>query len=633
MSALIEVPRREDLRLAALGRYRLLDTPPEEPFDRITRRAAERLQAPFALFSLVDRDRVFVKSRHGLDLEQVKRVPRRRHSPLLPEEVLWVNDAAVHDCFKSLRDFDAADMIRFYAAAPLVTYDGFTLGTLSVMAPEPRDEDLGLKHELGQLAFQLMRKIETRRLLRRLETPESEAAGGAEPSAGDDALTGLATRHELFDRLSREIELTHRRDAPDTVLLVLAVDRFMAINGSLGYATGDRVLREVARRLERSVPAGTLACRLGGDEFAVLATGLGSDDATRLADDLQTRLRWPMRQGGRRVSVSASIGIARIDEGTSRPDEVLRDAEIAMARAKAGGGARHELFDVARHGSNVAQLELETELRGALARGELRLHYQPIVCIESGTVRGFEALVRWQHPRRGLLRPRDFIALADAVGLMPAITEWTLERACRQLADWRLRFGDRRAWTMSVNIDARLLTESGFAGKVDRVLRTSGLTPSSLNLEVTETAMMSTSAESTAMLGRLHNRGIALHIDDFGTGYATLSYLHRVPGRALKIDASFITDMTCDQRHHEIVRSIIGLAHKLGLQVIAEGVETPLHLQALRDLGCDHGQGFYFSRPLDPASLAELLAAETPWIDERPKNPNLRFGSLAQPLL
>ncbi len=623
MSALVEVHRSEDLRLAALGRYRLLDTPPEEPFDRITRRAAERLKAPFALFSLVDRDRVFIKSRYGLDLEQIERVPRRRHSPLLPGEVLWANEDDAGDCFKSLRDFDAAEMIRFYAAAPLVTYDGFTLGTLSVMAPEPRREDQELKRELGRLAGTLMREIETRRLLRRLETPESESAAAARPSTGDDALTGLATRHQLFDRLGRELELTRRRDprdAPGSALLVLAVDRFMAINGSLGYECGDRVLRELARRLEHAVPAAAQATRLGGDEFAVLATGLGSDgdgdgDARRLADDLQTRLRWPMRLDGRRVSVSASIGIARLDEGYARPDEVLRDAEIAMSRAKAGGGARHELFDVARHGANVEQLELETELRGALARGELRLHYQPIVELERGTMLGFEALVRWQHPRRGLLRPRDFIALADAVGLMPAITEWTLERACRQLADWQLRFG-QPAWTMSVNIDARLLTERTFAARVDRVLRTSGLSPSSLNLEVTETAMMSSSAESSAMLGRLRDRGIALHIDDFGTGYATLSYLHRVPGQALKIDASFITGMTCDQRHHEIVRSIVGLAHKLGLQVIAEGVETPLHLRALRDLGCEHGQGFYFSRPLDPASLEELLAAETPWIEE-----------------
>lgn len=616
MSALVETHREEDLRLAALERYRLLDTPPEATFDRITRRAAERLQAPFALFSLVDRDRIFIKSRYGLDLEQIRRVPRRRHTPLLPDDVLWVSDSAVYDLFRSLRGFDAAAMIRFYAAAPLITYDGFTLGTLSVMAPEPRDEDRELKRELGELAGSLMREIETRRLLRRLETPEGESAG--EPKiqiAGDDDLTGLATRHELFDQLARELELTRRRDAPGSVLLVLAVDRFMAINGSLGYAIGDRVLREVARRLERSLPSGATVARLGGDEFAVLATGLGAGDAHRLADDLQTRLRWPMRLDGRRVSVSASIGIARLDEDYSRPDEVLRDAEIAMARAKAGGGARYELFDVTRHGAKVVQLELETELRGALARGELRLHYQPIVDLDAGAVLGFEALVRWQHPRRGLLRPRDFLATADAVGLMPAITQWTLEHACRQLVDWQQRFG-RPDWTMSVNIDSRLLTEHGFANRVDRVLRTSGLAPSSLNLEVTETAMMSSSPESGALLGRLRDRGIALHIDDFGTGYATLSYLHRVPGRALKIDASFITDMTGDQRHHEIVRSIIGLAHKLGLEVIAEGVETPLHLQALRDLGCDHGQGFYFSRPLDPASLEELLAADVPWIEE-----------------
>ena len=432
-----------------------------------------------------------------------------------------------------------------------------------------------------------------------------------------DALTGLATRGELFEQLRGQLELARLHASPGDFLLVLAVDRFLAINGSLGYAAGDRVLAEVAGRLQRSLPSDALTARLGGDEFAVLVAGVGgADDAQQLARELQTRLRWPMRLDGRRISISASIGIARVDDEYSLPDEVLRDAEIALSRAKAGGGAGHELFDVSRHGVRVEELALETELRGALARGELRLHYQPIVDLAVDKIRGFEALVRWQHPRRGLLKPKEFIGLAEGLGLLPAISEWTLEHACHQLAEWHQRFQPKPAWTMSINIDSRHLAAVGFADKIERVLCASSLEPSCLILEVTETAMMSSSPESSAVLRRLRDRGIALHIDDFGTGYATLSYLHRLPGRALKIDASFITGMTFDERHQEIVRSTIGLAHKLGLQVVAEGVETPLQRQALRELGCDFAQGFYFSRPLEPAALEELLRAEPSGTEE-----------------
>ncbi len=439
-------------------------------------------------------------------------------------------------------------------------------------------------------------------------------------TAPDDAgdLSLLATRDQLFDRIRGELEDgAGRRAEPGAALLVLGIDRFRALNGSLGYDAGDLVLAETARRLESSVPEAGPATRLGGDQLGLLLTGL--DDAAHaqsIAGEIQTRLRWPMRLRGRRLSISASIGLAGLDDTYSRPDEVLRDAEIALARAKAGGGARSELFDVARHGDRVEQLKLETELRGARSRGELRLHYQPIIELAGGRLRGFEALVRWQHPRRGLLRPGDFIAPAAALGTMPAIAEWTLERACRRLAGWRQRWPRAAGWTMSVNIDSGRLGEPALAAKVDRILGAAGLPPELLILELTETAMMSSSRGSTAMLCRLARRGVALHIDDFGTGYASLSYLHRVPGRAVKIDASFVTEMTADERHREIVRSIVGLAHNLGLEVIAEGVETPLHHQALRALGCDLGQGFYFSRPLDPASLEPLLAEEKNWIED-----------------
>ena len=445
--------------------------------------------------------------------------------------------------------------------------------------------------------------------------PDDSLAG---PRAGStsDPLAALDGRRALLDRLAAEIESTRRLAAAGSALLVLGLDRLKTINGSLSYAAGDQALVETSRRLAGAIRATDFLAHLGGDEFAILLSGLGqASEAQELAAEILDRLRWPIRLAQRQVSVTSSTGIVWIDEQYSRADEVLRDAEIAMERAKSSGRGRSELFDPSRHGAGVEQLKLATDLRGAIERGELRLHYQPIVELRSGRIRNFEALVRWHHPRRGLLRPREFISLADAIGLMPEICQWTLDNACRQLALWRQRF-PFEPWTMSVNIDSRHLVEPGFVDRIDRILSRERITPSCLSLEITESAMLTSSHLATAVLHRLKDRGIQLHIDDFGTGYATLSYLHRIPGQAVKIDASFITRMLHDDRHLEIVRSIIGLAHNLDLEVVAEGVETPPQLRRLRKLGCDHGQGFYFSRPLEPESLEVLLGAEMQWIDE-----------------
>ncbi len=432
---------------------------------------------------------------------------------------------------------------------------------------------------------------------------------------GDTRQTRLTNRRCLLERIAVELEVSRHREAPRSLVLVVGLDRLRSINGRLGYEAGDQVLVETARRLASSRRPDDLIANLGGDEFGLVLTDLSQlSEAQRLASELQKRLRWPIRFAANQIAISSCFGMTWIDETYATADEVLRDAEIALTRAKAAGQARIEIFDPQRHGEGVELLKIENDLRGAIDRGELRLHYQPIIDLKSGQVRSFEALVRWNHPRRGLLRPKEFLSLARTLGLMPELCAWTLDQACQQLAKWHRLFPKER-WTISVNIDSQHLSEPGFVSRVDSFLQRSGLTADSLNLEITESAMMGSDEQSTAVLNQLRDRGVDLHIDDFGTGYATLSYLYRVPGRAVKIDASFITGMLNDSRHLAIVRSIVDLAHNLGFEVIAEGIETPPQLQALREMGCDRGQGFYFSRPLDPDSLEILLAAGMQWVD------------------
>ena len=441
------------------------------------------------------------------------------------------------------------------------------------------------------------------------EPPKPPAETDPELFAPTIASPQVADRKALLGRLATELERTLERAEPGSALIVIGLDRFKAVNGVHGYAAGDDALMEITRRVQRANRQQGLFVRLGGDEFALMATGLRHvAQARRLATEIHRALRWPMRLAGRRVTLTASTGIAWIDESYTRADDVLRDAEIALARAKANGRDRSELFDVARHGSSVEMLQIEADLKEAIERGELRLHYQPIVELVSGHLRGFEALVRWHHPRRGLLRPKEFIALASTLGLMPALGEWTLERSCYQLAGWQRRF-PRQRWTMSVNVDFQHLTAPGFLDQIERVLRQSQLAPESLVLELTETAMIAGSEEATEVLLQLRERGVEIHVDDFGTGYSSLSYLHQVPTQAIKVDASFVTRMPHDERHRKIVKGIVHLAHDLGLEVVAEGVETEPQWNALRQLGCDYGQGFYFSRPIDPESLEDLIVS------------------------
>lgn len=422
-----------------------------------------------------------------------------------------------------------------------------------------------------------------------------------------DELTGLPNRSFFTNLLERSIGRARRRPHSAFAVLFLDLDRFKVVNDSLGHTTGDRWLRLIAERLQLCLRPEDSVARLGGDEFTVLLEGIeDASDAVRVAERIQQDLSRPFEVGGHEMVTSVSIGIALSSTGYATPEEILRDADIAMYRAKAQGKARYELFDRDMHVQAVSLLKLETQLRRALERHELRLHYQPIVDFGSGKLTGFEALIRWQHPQHGLLLPSVFVPLAEETGLVVPLGRWVLEEACRQMAEWRKRFPDRPELGVSVNLSGRQLAEPDLAGEVESVIRDTGVEPGALRLEITESVIMENAERTQGTLNRLRDLDVKLQIDDFGTGYSSLSYLHRFPLDALKIDRSFVGGLTEESDNLKIVRSIVGLGHSLGMHVTAEGVETRGQLDILRRLECNQGQGFLFYRPME-AEVAEAV--------------------------
>ena len=427
-----------------------------------------------------------------------------------------------------------------------------------------------------------------------------------------DTLTGLPNRALFMDRLRLAVGRAARAKKYLFAVLFLDLDRFKNVNDSLGHTVGDRLLVAIARRLEKCLRHIDTIARFGGDEFAVLVEGVeDANDAVRLAERLQREVITPINVGGLEVFTSASIGIALSSTGYELPEDVLRDADTAMYRAKAAGKARHEIFDTAMHDRAVALLQLENDLRRAVERDEFAIHYQPIVSLSDGRVRGFEALVRWHHPERGLVTPAEFISVAEETGLIIPLGLWVLRESCRQMARWQTMFPATRALTLSVNISGNQFMQPDLVEQVRRVLRETGFDPHRLQLEITESSVIENTETVTAMLVQLRALGIRLSMDDFGTGYSSLSYLHRFPIHTLKIDHSFVSGCGASE-DNEIVRTIIMLARNMGMEVVAEGVETREQLASLRDLSCEYAQGFLFSHPLDAETTTRLLAGGEP---------------------
>ncbi|HLL77110.1 MAG TPA: EAL domain-containing protein [Pyrinomonadaceae bacterium] len=424
-----------------------------------------------------------------------------------------------------------------------------------------------------------------------------------------DALTGLPNRALFMDHLKLAIDRAKRRPGQIFALLFLDLDRFKVINDSLGHMIGDQLLVAIARRLEAHLRPGDTVARLGGDEFTVLLEDINDvSEATEVAERLQAELSAPFILSGREVFTTVSIGVAPSTLGYMHSDDVLRDADTAMYRAKSRGKARYALFDKAMHSRAVDIMQLETDLRRAVERGEFVLHYQPIVSLEDFTISGFEALVRWQHPERGLIPPDEFIPVAEEMGLISAVGDWVLAEAARQMKEWQSRRSAPLNLTMNVNISSRQFARDSLVERVEQILRETGVEARWLKLEITENLVMESIETATRLMHRLRALGVQLAIDDFGTGYSSLSYLHRFPVTTLKVDRSFVMSMADNNENTEIVRTILMLARNLGMDVVAEGVETNGQLRLLRESFCEYGQGYFFCKPVPAEEAWELLS-------------------------
>lgn len=454
---------------------------------------------------------------------------------------------------------------------------------------------------------------ETRRVhgfavVMRDETERRMAEERTAHDAAHDDLTGLPNRALFVEHLKRAIARSKRHPDYLFAVLFLDLDRFKNINDSLGHVVADQLLVEIGHKLAATLRPEDMVARFGGDEFVILLDGIQRVlDATRVAYRIHEELVSPFNLGGNEVFTSTSIGIALSLHRYDRPEECLRDADTAMYRAKALGKARHEIFDKSMHDHAVALLRLETDLRRAVERKEFRVHYQPIVLLETGRITGFEALLRWQHPERGLLAPAEFMSVAEETGLIVPIGQWILGEACRQTRVWQEQNSSEPPLAISVNLSSKQFLQPDLIERVKEILLKTDLDARGLKLEITESVVMENAGEGIAVIGQLRDLGVDIHIDDFGTGYSSLSYLHRFPVDTMKIDRSFIHRMSARDENSEIVQTIVALAHSLHMDVIAEGVETEEQLRQLKTLQCEYGQGYYFSRPVEAKSAGELI--------------------------
>ncbi|HEY9645019.1 MAG TPA: EAL domain-containing protein [Chroococcidiopsis sp.] len=437
-----------------------------------------------------------------------------------------------------------------------------------------------------------------------------------------DPLTDLPNRTLLLQRIEEAIARSHADATSDYAVLFLDLDRFKVINDSLGHLVGDRLLSVIAQQLKTYLRKTDLVTRFGGDEFVILLeSDLSHADVLQVVERILSDFQTPLLLNGYQLFVGVSIGIVFGDRSYKEPSDLIRDADIAMYRAKANGSNTYQVFDAKMHAQALNRLTLESDLRQAIEQQEFVVYYQPIIniteSIDSAVQQrlvGFEALVRWQHPTRGFVSPADFVPIAEETGLIVPLDSWVLCSACKQMASWKAQFPDLASLRVSVNLSAQDLRNANLLDSIDRALADAGVTGDSLTLEITESMLVEDIGKTIALLKALRERQIKISIDDFGTGYSSLNYLHRLPADYLKIDRSFVNQMAIANRNYQVVNTIITLSDQLGLAVVAEGIETTQQMQWLQPLGCEFGQGYLFSRPLSSTDIEAHLGGDR-WND------------------
>jgi diguanylate cyclase (GGDEF)-like protein len=553
-------------------------------------------------------------------IKQNKSIWRAWHSHYMWTSLTYVVGAAVAGALAS--GIERAGMSVLFVTTPIIlivylTYQKYLNEIKSTSAQAEQAERERAEAERAR-AEQAERHVEelSRHIAEqeRISVQLQESKDHFRHAAFHDALTNLPNRALLAENLKFVIERAKQHEDYQFAVLFLDLDRFKNVNDSLGHSIGDQLLITMARRLESCIREVDMVARLGGDEFAILLDGIPNQaEATNMARRIQEKLQSPFNLSGHEVFTTTSIGIAVSSTGYDDPENMLRDADTAMYRAKAQGKACYEVFDKGMHTHAVYVLQMENDLRRAIEREELRVYYQPIVALENGQLAGFEALIRWQHPERGFINPSDFIPLAEDTGLIVPLGLWILKRACQQLCQWQWQSPANRSLFMSVNLSGKQVAQPDLVENIRDILDETHVDAKHLKFEITESAVMENAEMAARLLKRLKALGVQLSIDDFGTGYSSLSYLHRFPVNTLKIDRSFVGRIGEAAENIEIVRTVISLAENMGMEVVAEGIETLSQLAQLRKLKCQYGQGYLFSRPVDAQSVSAWISKKPHW--------------------